>query len=118
MKTIRTDRAREAFLRQLSLLPNVSAACRAANIGRSAAYAWKHEDEDFSAAWDEAVEEATDELEQVAWERAKDSSDRLMEIMLKAHRGDKYVERQQVEHRGKVSVVELVALEGPDSPSA
>lgn len=96
MKTIRTDRARETFLAQLRLVPNVSAAARAAKISRNAAYTWRDEDPDFAAAWEDAINEAVDDLEQVAWERAKDQSDRMMEILLKAHRSDKYVERKLI----------------------
>mgnify|MGYP000151930721 CR=1 FL=1 len=54
MKTIRTDRAREAFISTLTSTCNVSAACRAAKIGRSAAYAWRKEDEGFAASWADA----------------------------------------------------------------
>lgn len=96
MKTIRTDRAREAFLAQLRLVPNVSAAARAAKISRNAAYDWRADDEAFATAWDEAVDEAVDDLEEVAWQRAKGQSDRMMEILLKAHRSDKYVERKLI----------------------
>jgi hypothetical protein len=96
MKTVRTDRAREAFLASIRMVPNVSAACRAAKISRNAAYMWRDEDETFAAAWADALEEAIEDLEQVAWERAKDQSDRMMEILLKAHRPDKYVERKLV----------------------
>lgn len=98
MKTIRTDRARKVFIERLRSVPNVSAASRAAGFGRSAAYAWKRDDEEFAAEWDEAVEESVDGLEQVAWERAKDQSDRMLEILLKAHRAEKYVDRQQIQH--------------------
>lgn len=96
MKTIRTVRAREAFLAQIRLVPNVSAAARAAGISRSAAYLWRDDDPAFAAEWDDAVSEAVDQLEQVAWERATEQSDRMMEILLKAHRPDKYVERRLV----------------------
>lgn len=95
MKTIRTDRAREAFIATLGESCNVSQACRAANISRSAAYAWRDEDPEFAAAWKEAEEQAADALEQVAWERATtDKSDRMLEILLKAHRPDKFVEKR------------------------
>ena len=119
MRTIRTDRAREAFLAQLRLVPNVSAAARAANISRRAAYDWRDDDEEFAAEWDDAVAESVDQLEAVAWERATDQSDRMLEILLKAHRPDKYVDRQRVEHSGKtVTQIELVPLEGPNSPTS
>ena len=98
MKTIRTNRARASFLRVFSETCNVSEACRAANIGRSAAYAWRNDDPAFAAEWDEAEQIAVDKLELVARQRATDGgSDRMLEILLKAHRPDKYVERQKVD---------------------
>jgi hypothetical protein len=93
-KTVRTDRAREAFLAQLRHVPNVSAAARAAGMGRTAAYAWRDDDEEFASAWDEAVQESVDALEQVAWERAQTTSDRLIEVLLKGHRPEKYTDRK------------------------
>ena len=90
----RTDRARETFLEALRRVPNVSAAARAAGLARTSAYEWREADPDFAAAWDEAVEESVDNLEQKAWERAEDQSDKLMEILLKGHRPEKYVERR------------------------
>jgi hypothetical protein len=101
------------------MVPNVSAAARAANISRRAAYDWRDDDEAFRDEWDDAVAESIDGLEQVAWERAQDQSDRLIEILLKAHRPDKYVERKAVEFSGKVAArIELVPLEGPDTTSS
>lgn len=98
-KTIRTDRARATFLAVFSETCNVSEACRAAGIGRSAAYVWRKEDEAFAADWDEAEQTAIDQLEAAAWKRAtKEQSDRMLEILLKAHRPDKYVEKSKVEH--------------------
>lgn len=76
---------------------NVSEAARAAGIGRTAAYDWRNSDKEFAAAWDEAEQIAVDGLEKVAWERAKGTSDRLLEILLKAHRSEKYVERSRVD---------------------
>lgn len=104
-QTIRTPRAREKFIAKLAECCNVSEACRAANIGRSAAYHWRSEDEDFAAAWAEAEETAADLLEQTAWNRATtDKSDRMLEILLKAHRPHKFIERIQNQHTGKDGV--------------
>lgn len=97
MKTIRTARARTKFLEVFAECCNVAEACRAAGISRSAAYSWRDDDESFAADWDQAEQEAIDSLEKVAWDRAKtDKSDRMMEILLKAHRPEKYIERQHL----------------------
>lgn len=100
-RTVRTDRARKAFLTTLTSTCNVSAACRAAGMGRTAAYAWRDDDASFAADWMEAENEAADMLEQVAFERATSGqSDKMLEILLKAHRPEKFVEKQKVEHSG------------------
>jgi len=109
-KTIRTDRARAAFLAVLAEHCNVSEACRAARISRSAAYEWRNDDPAFAAAWDDAEQTAADTLEKVAWDRAtakKGWSDRMLEILLKAHRPEKFVEKQNIKVE-TVSVVEVL----------
>lgn len=96
-----TDRARAVFLQVLAESCNVSEACRRANISRSWAYVRRSEDEDFAAAWKEAEETAADRLEQVAWDRATEGeSDRMLEILLKAHRPEKFVDKLRTEHTG------------------
>ncbi|KQX18403.1 MULTISPECIES: hypothetical protein [unclassified Sphingomonas] len=72
---------------------NVSEAARQAGIGRRTAYDWRGADPKFAARWEDAEEIAADNLEQVARQRAIAGSDRLMEILLKAHRPEKFVER-------------------------
>lgn len=90
-------RKKEAFLAILSETCNVSEAARAAGIGRRTAYNWRESDPEFAAAWTEAEETAVDALEQVAWDRAKlGQSDRMLEILLKAHRPERFVERRQI----------------------
>jgi AcrR family transcriptional regulator len=89
-----TDRARETFLAELRATGNISHSARAAGMNRQTFYNWRDADPDFAAAWEDAEEEAIDELEKVARDRAIDSSDRMLEILLKAHRPHKYVERR------------------------
>lgn len=68
-------------------------------MSRTAAYDWRQDDAQFAREWDEAIETAADKLEEVAHARAKTGkSDRLLEILLKAHR-PKYREKQEVDHR-------------------
>lgn len=98
-RTIRTDRAREIFLKTLMATCNVTRSAGRAGIGRSAAYDWRHDDEQFAKEWDEAIEAAGDKLEEVAFRRASTGkSDRLLEVLLKAHR-PKYRDKQEVDLR-------------------
>lgn len=117
-RSARTDRARDKFLEKLSETCNVSEACRAAAIGRTTAYEWRDGEPEFAAAWNDAEQEAVDKLEREAWRRAvdgtdkpvtfqgeitatyKEYSDRMLELLLKAHRPDRYVERSKVEITG------------------
>ncbi len=75
------------------------AACQAAGITRQSAYEARDRDTAFRAQWEEALQEAVDALEAAAWQRAMTGqSDRLMEMLLRAHRPEKYREtiRQEV----------------------
>ena len=89
-----------------------------AGVGRTTAYRWRNADEAFAQAWDEAVDEGTDRLEQEAIRRGRDGvskpvfqngkrvgyvqeySDTLLIFMLKARRPDVYRERANIEHTG------------------
>lgn len=121
-RTKRTDSRQEKFLAVLAQTCNVSEAVRAAGIGRTTAYAWRETDQAFRAAWDEAEQEGADALEREAWRRAvegvdrpityqgditatyKEYSDRLLELLLKAHRPEKFKDRVQAEHTGRVGL--------------
>ena len=103
MKTIRTDHARATFLATLEATCNVSAACRAADISRRAAYDWRVADPDFAAAWADAEASAIDNLEGVAYDRGMTGqSDKLIEILLKGHRPERYVEKQRMTFEGEM----------------
>ena len=78
---------------------SVTQAARAIGIARKNVYAWRNKDEQFKADWDDAVEQGTDLLEDVAVRRAKDHSDSLLIFLLKGRRKERYAERQ--EHTGK-----------------
>lgn len=121
-RTVRTDRAREKFLETLAQTCNVSEAAREAGFSRRTAYEWRDDDENFAAEWKVAEDEAADKLEREAWRRAvegtdkpvtyqgkimasyKEYSDKMLEILLKAHRPDKFKERVATEHSGDVTV--------------
>jgi len=105
-----TERRRAAFLERLRESANVSAAARAAGMSRSSAYAVRRRDPDFRAGWDEALEEALDDLEAELRRRAiegvdkpvfyggkecgsvKSYSDTLGMFLLKSRRGEVFAE--------------------------
>lgn len=105
-----SKRRRAAFIDRLRSSANVSAAARAAGMSRSSAYALRHRDEGFRAAWDEALEEALDDLEAELRRRAiegvdkpvfyggkecgtvKSYSDTLGMFLLKSRRGEVFAE--------------------------
>lgn len=71
---------------------NVADACRRAKVDRSTAYRERHRSKTFAALWEDALEDAVDELERIANWRARMTSDTLLIFLLKAHRPDKYRE--------------------------
>lgn len=81
---------------------NVSHSAREAGFSRQSAYEWRAADETFAKEWDEAEQEAIDLLEKTAWDRAtgEDKSDRMLEILLKAHKPEKYVDKIRSELSG------------------
>jgi len=99
-----TSHARERFLTVLRVTENVTKAAASVNVSRRTAYDHRQADEAFAAAWDDAVEEATDALEAEARRRALDGwdepvfyqgaecgyvrkySDRMLELMLGGYR--------------------------------
>lgn len=121
MNTVATPKKwagwQNVFLRELARKGNVSAACRKAKVERSTAYRAR-EDTEFAAAWDEALEIATEALEEEARRRAavgvlepvyqagkrvgaiRRYSDTLMIFLLKAHAPAKYRDNYRIEHTG------------------
>lgn len=121
---------RERFLQHLALSSNVSESSRVAGIDRTTAYDWRSTDEVFKAAWEDALEQATDILEAEARRRAVEGeeeyvvsggrvvmhpetgqpltqrkrSDALTVLLLKAHRPDRFKDRAAVETSGKVVI--------------
>ena len=94
--------AMDRFLECLRDSGNIRASAKAAGVPRRTAYNWRERFVTFRNEWDDAMEDACDILEETAWKRAvKESSDRLLMFLLKAHRPDRFKERSQVEHSGQ-----------------
>jgi hypothetical protein len=73
------------FLAALSETGNITHACAIAGIAKQNVYAARDQDERFRLAWDEAMDDAVDGLKKIAWERAKQSSDKLLQWLIEVH---------------------------------
>jgi hypothetical protein len=75
-----------------ALLTGVSPGVAATAIGvaRSTAYSWKHDDVEFSAVWDDAVETALDKVETVVMNEALAGNLQACEFTLKWRRRNVY----------------------------
>jgi hypothetical protein len=91
------DDWRDDFIASLSGDLNVRRACIAASISRANAYKRRETDDEFRLAWDEAIENASDLLEGVYWQRAVEQSDRALEFLLRANRREKYGDKIQLD---------------------
>lgn len=112
------DLAKAVIIAALAAGSTVLLAAQEAGVNKTTAYRWRESDEDFAQAWDEALEEGTDRLEQEALRRARDGvskpvfhkgsvvghvqeySDTLAIFLLKARRPEVYRERASLEHTG------------------
>ena len=127
-RTNRTPKKRAAFLAELAQRGNVSDAAAASGLPRRTVYEWRADDAAFAADWDTALDEAADTMEREAWRRAvegtekpvfgslgqgqgsgeigrvQEYSDTLLIFLLKGAKPEKYRERQQVEHTGRMEV--------------
>lgn len=102
-------RKRALFLRVLGETGNVTEACRRAKVGRTQVYAWRESDVEFRKAWGDAEEVAMDAVEAeirrrglegfdettiekdgkgktITTKRVRRYSDRLLEVLARAHR--------------------------------
>jgi hypothetical protein len=100
----KTPEAEDKFVAALRLGKSIAAAARAAGIGRRTGYDWRDRDPAFAARWDEAFDEGTDHLEDLALKGAEQGSERLLLALLKARRPERY-QRMQVEHSGSLEVM-------------
>lgn len=96
-----TPKKREKFLNSLRKLPNVSEACRVAQVSRVTVYSHRNTDEAFKAEWDEALQQGAEALEGIAMQRAASgASDTLMIFLLKGLFPKKYRDQIRHEHVG------------------
>lgn len=120
-KRARDERwSREAFLGAFEETGMVTAACEMVGVGRSTVYEERQRNEDFAVAWADVEERSTERMEAEAYRRAVEGtsepvvsageivthvqkySDSLLQFMLKARRPEKYRERMDVNHGGRI----------------
>jgi hypothetical protein len=93
------------FLAALRKMPIVSHACEEAGISPTKAYKQRKKAKWFAEAWDEALEEGIDHLEQAAWQAAQDGDRQLLMFLLKALRPAKYRENRRARTLENVEIV-------------
>ena len=97
-KKKRADIWKPIFIDTLRNSACVWAACQVARIERSTAYRARDKDEKFRKAWNDALEDACDQLEYALRRRALAEDTTAAIFLLKAHRPEKFREtvRQEV----------------------
>lgn len=118
---------KSAWLAAFERHGTVSAACRAADIGRSTVYEART-DEAFAQAWDDIESETTDRMEREAYRRAVEGfeqgeetrySDTLLIFLLKARKPGAYRDNMRVEHSGPDGrPLEVVSVEASGDHAA
>ena len=96
---------------------NVSQTCREIGIQPSRFRYWLSSDESFREFFEEARDQFSDELEGVATVRALAGSDKMLEILLKANRPNKYRESVKVQVDQRATLRLDFSGMGGDAPS-
>lgn len=131
MTTRQSGRQKKAFLESFRKHGNITRSCRETSTPRSTVYWWQEHDEQFSRDYRVAEVEATEHLEEAAYERAVNGvtqetpiyfrgtaidsvvkteySDTLLIFLLKARAPEKYRERVDVKHGGQIEHVAMDA---------
>ena len=122
------------FLTHLAETANVWYACKKAKINRTTVYEHREKFKEFSELWDVALKDGVEALEFEALRRArfgveepvfykgeicgqvKKYSDTLLIFLLKAHAPEKFRERYDVNHSGKIeNTVKMYGVETPEA---
>lgn len=122
----RIQAKRKKFLAALAQGDSVAGACRASGIARRTAYRWRVGDDDFLEAWEDAIDEGTDLLEDEARRRAVEGveqpvmyqgkqvatvrkhSDPLLIFLLKGRRPEVFGEGGGRQRRPPVTLAQLL----------
>ena len=107
---------KQRYLAAIARVGTLTAGCRDARCSRHTVYKWREHDAEFAIAEHDAREGFADRLEEEAVRRATNpegGSDRMLEMLLKAVRPDKYRERLDIA-RVSEPVPKVYGGVGPD----
>lgn len=113
MATIPSE-TKEQMMRVLREFVNLGVIGRSfdnAGVPRGHHKKWLEEYPIYKKRFEEVKEMFVDGLEVVAIQRAKDKSDSLLTLMLKAHRREVYGDKSEIEHKGLKNQIQLVFAE-------
>lgn len=137
-RTSKKDEWQAAFLEALTATGNVSESSKEAQVSRMFVYEQRRADQVFAAAWDDALDQASDLLEKEARRRAHDGwdepvfgsmgtglgsgevgtvrkySDTLLIFLLKGARPEKYRDRHEVTGKDGTPLFKAYAALNPD----
>ena len=101
MPNRRSRKKEAAFLIALEVHGVVSKAAKAADIPRRTVYVWRDAYEDFRQAWEDALDEALDNLEVLSMQIAAEEQDpQHIRWILSRRRPEKWGDREKVELSG------------------
>lgn len=95
-------------LREFANLGVIGRACDNAGVPRAHHKKWLETYPIYKKRFEEVKEMFVDGLEMIAIERAKEKSDSLLTLMLKAHRREVYGDKTDVNHSGLQNQIQLV----------
>ena len=105
---------KEQMMRVLREFVNLGVIGRAfdnAGVPRGYHKKWLEKYPIYKKRFEEVKEMFVDGLEMIAIQRAKEKSDTLLTLMLKAHRREIYGDKSEVEHKGLKNQIQLVFAE-------
>jgi hypothetical protein len=91
------ERIMRAFLKAFAKSGNFTHSCRVADIPNGTMRAWLEKSELLARKFEEMEEKFVDSLEMEAIQRARDGSDSLLALLLRANRPKKFRESVKVE---------------------
>lgn len=101
-----------AVLREFANLGVIGRAFDNAGVPRRRHLQWMEKYPKYKERFEEVRSMFVDGLELIAVERAKEKSDALLMMMLKAHRREVYGDRNEVTHLGGQGQIQLIFAEG------